>query len=355
MTGQRGPSASIRVCTVSAGGSGRVADLVKRTGSEAALQRPTSGPESQTAVILVPTSPSTLPSADTVHDVVDALADLGWSRVVVGGALSHRETDLGLTDVEGVLADAAYPGNTHAARRYERADLSRAMTESACPPSSLLSGVPVSAEWAQAGLRVVVARWAPDVENAFRACIAALSACAADVPGAAPADVCADVALHFPPAFTIVEAAGAVDDAATPTLIAASDIVSTDVVSAVLHGVDPTASATVGACVRLIGLPENLQLDQGVAPLAPRRAETRVADDTFAASVRGCPVRPGRCGFCCHPNRTTVTTATTSFASSSKPSADSSGPTSAAGRSRSRPRRSPPRCRRSPTPCPRGG
>jgi hypothetical protein len=222
-----------------------------------------------------------LPSADTVHDVVDALADLGWSRVVVGGALSHRETDLGLVDVEGVLVDASYLGSTHAARVYERADLSQAMVESACPPSSLLFGVPVSAMWARAGLRMVVARWAPDVEDVFRACSSALTACAGDLPGAAPADVCADVALHFPPAFAIVEAAGGVDDDATPTLIAGGDVVSTDVVSAVLHGVDPTTSATVRACVRSIGLPENLQVDHGLTALAPRRAETRVADDTL--------------------------------------------------------------------------
>jgi hypothetical protein len=45
--------------------------------------------------------------------------------------------------------------------------------------------------------------------------------------------------------------------------------------------VDPTTSPTVATCVRAIGLPEHLDVDEGAVPLLPRRAGSRTANDTF--------------------------------------------------------------------------
>ena len=84
----------------------------------------------------------------------------------------------------------------------------------------------------------------------------------------APADIAADIVTHLPPAFAIVEAPG--EDQDSHTLVASGDVVLTDVVGAVLHGDDPTASPLVDGCIRTRGLPPTYTIVGSAEPLAIR-------------------------------------------------------------------------------------
>jgi hypothetical protein len=142
-----------------------------------------------------------------LHCVVDVLVELGWT-VAVGAALSPRVTDRGVTHVGDALTAAGYIGVTAAGSNYDAIDLSSESVPAPCPPSSVLSGQPVSSAWARAALRIVLARWTDDPQETFRGCVSAMLGCVSAIPGAVPADVAADMVTHLPPAFAIVEAPG---------------------------------------------------------------------------------------------------------------------------------------------------
>jgi hypothetical protein len=205
-----------------------------------------------------------MPDARVLHDLVDVLAELGWPAVAVGAVLSQQGTDRGITDVNGALIDAGYLGITTAGNGYERIDFSAGLEPSLCPPSSVLAGESVSSLWAEAGVRVVLARWADDPQEYFRGCVSAILDCVGPMPAAAAADVAADIVAHFPPTFSIIEARRDEDSSA---LIASANAVLVDVVSAVLHGEDPTASHLVDECLRCHGLPAAYRLVGDVEPI----------------------------------------------------------------------------------------
>jgi hypothetical protein len=212
----------------------------------------------------VPLDPSAMPNAGVLHDLVDVLAELGWSVVVVGAALSQQGTDRGITDVKGALIGAGYLGITARGKGYQRIDFSAGLEPSLCPSSSVIAGERISSTWAQAGVRVVLARWTDDPQEHFRGCVSAILDCVCPIPAAAPADVAADIVTHFPPTFSIIEARRDEDSYA---LIASGDAVLTDVVSAVLHGENPTASRLVDGCLRSHGLPATYRIVGDVEPL----------------------------------------------------------------------------------------
>ena len=257
--------------------SNPVAELIRQTKTRRTLRCPDA--DSAKALIMVPLDGSALPDAQTVHDTVDALAELGWSSVAVAGRLMQRDLDLGLDDVETVLLEAGYRGTTQGGRPYERVDVSERAVASPCPDTSLLAGQPVSAEWVQAGLRVVVSRWSEDAEDLFRAGVSAMLACADAVRGATTADIAADIATHLPPAFSIVEVSG-LDSTA---FVGSASVLLTDVVTAVLCGVDPAASRVVHGPLVSLGLPVGYRMVGDVEALAPRRTETRVVSDALRA------------------------------------------------------------------------
>jgi hypothetical protein len=259
---------SVRAAVVSAPYSGRghnpAADVLQQAGLRSVLRNRDSDDGSPAAVVLVPLHRPAMPNAGVLHDVIDALAELGWSAVTVGTAPSQQATDLGTTDVNNALADAGYVGMTARGNSYTSIDLSRGLVSSLCPQSSVLAGAGVSSVWAQSGLRVVVARWTDDPQEVFRGCVSAVLNCADPIPGAAPADVAADIVMHLPPTVSIIEARR---DEHSYMLISSGSAVLTDVVSAVLHGENPTASHLVDGCVQAHGLPENYRIVGDVEPL----------------------------------------------------------------------------------------
>src|ERR1700733_4383290 len=241
--------AAVLSATYSGNGQNPVADGLRRAGLRSPLQKSKSTDRSGRAVVLVPLDPGAMPNARVLHDLVDALAELGWPSVAVGAALSQQATDRGIT--------AAGNG-------YERIDFAAGLEPSLCPPSSVLAGELVSSTWAQAGTRIVMARWTGDPQEHFRGCVSTILDCAGPIPAAAPADVAADIVAHFPPTFSIIEARR---DAASYTLIARTNHLLADVVSAVLHGEDPTASHLVDGCLQSHGLPAAYRLVGDVEPL----------------------------------------------------------------------------------------
>jgi hypothetical protein len=244
-----------------------VADVLRLVGSRSGLRKREPDDDSAGAVIVVPLDPTAMPNPVVLHNVVDVLVELGWP-VAVGAALSPQVTDRGVTHVNKAFTDAGYVGVTAGGSGYERIELSGDLLSAPCPRSSVLSGQRVSSAWARAALRIVVARWTDDPQEIFRGCVSAMLGCAGAIPGAAPADVAADVVTHLPPAFAIIEAPG--DDEDSHTLIASGDVVLTDVVGAVLHGEDPTASHLVDGCVRSRGLPPTYSIVRNGEPPAIR-------------------------------------------------------------------------------------
>lgn len=256
--------AAVLSATYSGNGQNPVADGLRRAGLRSPLRMTKSTDRSGRAVVLVPLDPSAMPNARVLHDLIDALAELGWPAVAVGAALSQQATDRGITDVNGALIAAGYLGITGAGNGYERIDFAAGLEPSSCPPSSVLAGELVSSAWAQADARVVMARWTGDPQEHFRGCVSTILDCVGPIPAAASADVAADIVAHFPPTFSVIEARR---DEDSYTLITSANAVLADVVGAVLHGEDPTASRLVDGCLQSHGLPAEYRLVGNVEPL----------------------------------------------------------------------------------------
>jgi uncharacterized protein (DUF362 family) len=265
------PKSNVRAAVVSATYSGNehnpVANVLGHVGSRSGLRNSEPDDGSSGAIIVVPLDSAAMPHPVVLHDVVDVLVELGWP-VTVGATLSPQVTDRGVTRVKDAFTDAGYVGVTERGSSYVRLDMSRDVLPAPCPPSSVLSGQEISAAWTRAAVRLVVARWTHDPQEVFRGCVSAMLSCVRPIPGAEPADVAADMVTHLPPAFAIIEAPG--DDEDSHTLIASGDVVLTDVVGAVLHGEDPTASPLIERCVRTGGLPPAYSIVGNAEPPAIR-------------------------------------------------------------------------------------
>jgi hypothetical protein len=248
------------------------------------------------AVVLVRLSPPTPASAAVVHAVVDLLHERGCA--VTGAArVSTGDRDRGHPSVSELAQAAGLLGRTDRGRRYAVADLDDDLTTAPVPGTAVLHGRPCSARWAAAGCRVVIGRGVTDLVDGYAGSLATVLGAAPEVPGAEPADVCAELLAYLPVDLVVVDAiqtASGVDGArlprlvATDALVAATDPVLADSALAALLGQDRGASRLLARAIERDGAPAGttdgaLTQLPGVAGPHPR---TRAAATALAQSPR---------------------------------------------------------------------
>ena len=245
------------------------------------------------AVIVTTVSPPVPVHRELVDAVVDLLHEAGWRKVVVASAVRVRDRDRGLTDHPSLAAQAGLRGTTRTGNPYHVADLHEDLVAAPVPESSVLSGQLVAAQWADAGLRVVLARSMTDLVDGYRGCLDTLLSVAHPVAGAAPADVAADLLDHLPPQLAIVDAlvsshGFAGSDVGRPldteALIAADDALVADVLTARLQAVDPGASRLVHEALARHGLPTEARVHGDLTPFAGWQNAPTLARDALQQS-----------------------------------------------------------------------
>jgi len=275
-------------CTVVRGGA--VAALA---GAVDRLDPTLGGP----AVVLVRLSPPTPVSATLVHAVVDLLHERGCGDVTVATRVGTGDRDRGHTSVTDLARAAGLTGRTDRGRPYAVADLDDHLTTAPVPETAVLHGRPCGALWAGAGCRVVVARAVTDLVDGYAGSLATVLGAAPEVPGAEPADVCADLLAHLPVDLVVVDAletAAGPDGArlprvvATDALVTATDAVLADSALAALLGQDRAASRLLARVVQRGSSPAgttdgSLTALPGVTGPHPR---TRAAAAALAGSPR---------------------------------------------------------------------
>lgn len=216
------------------------------------------------AVVLTRLRQPTPASASVVHAVVDHLLDAGCTSVSVGASLHAYDRDRGHRSVTDLARQAGLLGRTGHGRPYELVDLGADLVAAPVPASSVLAGQRVSRLWTEGGVRVVVGRAVTDLVDGYAACLATLLGAAAEVAGADPADVAADVLAHLPPSLAVVDALSASvgpDGGRLPqpidsrALVVATDLLAADSACAALLGLDRSASALVERAIASLGAP----------------------------------------------------------------------------------------------------
>lgn len=216
------------------------------------------------AVVLAHLSQPTPVSAAVVHEVVDLLVEGGCDEVAVGWSLHTFDRDRGQRSVHTLAQLAGIRGRTGRGRAYELLDLGSETVAAPVPETSVLNGRPVSAAWARAATRVVVARAVTDLVDGYAGCLTTLLGAAPEVAGAEAADMATDLLAHLPPTLVVVDAlrpsVGA-DGARLPDLldcgdlVAATDALAADTALAALLGQDRAASRLVERAVERLGSP----------------------------------------------------------------------------------------------------
>ena len=103
-----------------------------------------------------------LPDRPMIEHLIDRLTAIGWSEVSIASTADSSSTWAENRDFF-VLADLfGYRYETALGTPYDVVDLSENLVDAAFPEGSVLAGSPLSAGWAQAGLRVVVAKAGTD-------------------------------------------------------------------------------------------------------------------------------------------------------------------------------------------------
>lgn len=261
------------------------------------------------AVVLTRLAQPTPASAAVVHALVDLLDEGGCSEVVVAGSLSTADRDRGHLSVAGVARTAGLTGRTPRGTVYDVVDLHSSTMPAPVPPSSVLAGEPVSAQWVGAGVRVVLGRSVTEANDGFAGCLTTLLGAAPEVAGADPADVATDLLEHLPPALAVIDAlvsshgpdgARLVRELDTGAVVAGTDALLADSVLAALHGEDRSASRLVARALRRLGEPRgsvvgDLTPFAGWQPAHPllraavRRASTDPAVGRVLAAATGGP------------------------------------------------------------------
>ncbi|MGV1010243.1 MAG: hypothetical protein ACOYBY_16825 [Dermatophilaceae bacterium] len=224
------------------------------------LDLPRRGP----ALVLTALAPPVPVSVAVIDLVVDELARRGHD-VALAGALRLADHDRGVSSVAAMATHAGLGGRTARGTAYQVLDLLAPGEGQALdvPAHSILSGVPVSSRWTDAGLRVVLARAATDLSDGYAGCLDALGLLA-PIAGAATAEVAADVARYAPPHLAMadaVEASGGPDGRGVPspvptgTLIVGRDPALVDQALARLMGEDRSAARPFAELLRLRGEP----------------------------------------------------------------------------------------------------
>lgn len=274
-------------CVVARGGASGLRAAIPQLGLDGAGR----------AVVLVRLSPPTPAAAGVVHEVVDLLLERGCEEVVVGSALRSGDRDRGHHAFEALAAGAGLAGVTTRGRRYQVADLATHLIPAPVPESAVLHGRPVSAQWVQADVRVVLARAVTDLVDGYAGCLDTLLGAAPPVTGADPADVAAELAAFLPPTLAVVDAtvtAAGTDGARLPhlcetdTVVAATDARTADGALAALLGMDRSASRLLVRAREVLGDPTTGRTEGPLTPLLGirsahplcRRAARTVAEDT---------------------------------------------------------------------------
>ncbi|HEX2705969.1 MAG TPA: DUF362 domain-containing protein, partial [Candidatus Lustribacter sp.] len=206
------------------------------------------------AVILVALAPPAPVSAAVVDLVVDELLARGADSVTVGAGrgVSAHALAAGLT------------GHTARGRTYDVIDVHDSLGTADLPVGSVLHGRPVSLAWSGATTRVVLARSVTDLAEGYGGALATLATIAAEVPGADPAEVAADLADHLAPHLCIIDATISSDGpdgrhqlrpADTGALVVGLDPLVVDATLAGLHGIDRAVSRPVAELLRRRGPP----------------------------------------------------------------------------------------------------
>jgi len=217
------------------------------------------------AVVLAGLSQPAPVSASVLEELVDLLIEGGCDEVAVGAALSVSDRDRGHRSVQELAHSAGLTGRSRRGRGYEVLDLSASTVPAAVPDTSVLAGRDVASEWAEADVRVVLARGVTSLADAYDGCLAVLLGAAPAVPGADPADVVTDLLMYLPPALAVIDAtvtSHGVDgrhllrERDTDSLVIARDALLADTTFATLLGLDRAGSRLVGRALRVHGEPQ---------------------------------------------------------------------------------------------------
>lgn len=215
------------------------------------------------ALVLTRLGPAAGASVPVLDALVELLLEYGCDEITIGSSLSREDRDRGHVSVPQRAHSSGLTGRTARGAPYEVVDLRRETVPAPVPTTSVLSGHLVSARWLAADLRIVVAGAATDLGEGFTGCLAALAAAAAEVPGAAPCDVVADLLTHLPPHLGVVDAmatshgpdGGRIPHEAETGVLLVGDPVLADCVLAGLLGTDRSVSSHVRAALARTGEP----------------------------------------------------------------------------------------------------
>ena len=216
------------------------------------------------AVVLTRLSQPTPVSAAVIEELVDLLFEGGCDDVLLAAALSIGDRDRGHRSVQALAHTAGLTGRSRRGRLYEMVDVGASTAPASVPDTSVLSGRSVSSAWADADVRVVLARSVTSLADAYDGCLATLLAAVPEVVGADPADVATDLLVHLPPALAVIDATvtshgadgrHALRELTTESLIVANDTLLADSTLATLLGQDRAGSGLVERALRVLGEP----------------------------------------------------------------------------------------------------
>ncbi len=217
------------------------------------------------AVVLTRLSQPAPVSASVVEELIDLLLEGGCDDVVIAGALSSGDRDRGHRSVQALAHTAGLTGRSRRGRPYDVVDLGASTVSAAVPDTSVLAGQRVSSAWAEADVRVVLARSVTSLADVYEGCLATLLGAAPEVPGADPADVVTDLLELLPPALAVVDATvtshGAdgrhlLRELTTDSMVVATDALQADSTLAALLGQDRAGSRLVERALRALGEPQ---------------------------------------------------------------------------------------------------
>ena len=240
-----------------------------------------------------------LPDRTLVERLIDRLAALGWSEIAIASTADSSSTWAENREVF-VLADLfGYRYETSTGTPYDIVDLSENLVDAGFPPGSALAGSPLSTDWTEADLRVVVAKACTDQRDgivlAANTLLCALPLHDKDMAyrlAMNAADAASLLQDRAPPHLTLIDLRGIAHGSGGRTLpqradsralVAAYDLLAADAAAAAKMGTDPAMSPLWADLAARRGLPV-LDLVRGdLAPLpGVRLPESAIVDSTRA-------------------------------------------------------------------------
>ena len=240
------------------------------------------------AVVIVPTLDAFAAGSPAATDprlvehLIDALHDLGATRIIVGSTPDTASVWLENRDVVVVADFLGYRFETAKGRPYDVVDLSDDLVDDVFPVTSILAGTPLSREWMEADLRIIFAANRTDESDGYALCLSTLLSilpltdkhyhyrARRDV-GAVTQALIDAAPVDFAFVDAIVSAHGngggrAPQPLCTDTIIAASNPVLADHYGALLMSVDPFISPVAATVLRTLGSLENVRVTGSLAP-----------------------------------------------------------------------------------------